>query len=372
MHDLFLCYSTNDRELAKWLVEQLKKAGLSVWWDEEQIESRGEHVRRMIEGLAECRGLVALLTPSFVDSPWVPKELFAALVVFHGMSERFPGLQRNILLAAADSGAKIPDECCAMLGLEDHLHDARLQRGLQHLHVYAAHVRKMVHVTRNALIFPVYPDDLAGSQWFVNHSAAMWHKANYQTWKDAFGADIPKPSESRRKSLKALWRWILPLRRYCSWNRRSAIRCLDEFREQSGGEPIEPIEAFHNPNPMMRAIRNLWENRNISLVLHEERAYGMRSLASNPLTVTPHFGNPTDVVIGITNVERSGFVDLENAYRTIRSTTSIQNDLFDLSVLAALIVGYEKWFTRLTRYRDVEKRILLPLLAGERLGDEYY
>ena len=126
MYDLFLCYSSKDGEIAHWLMDRLTHLGLTVWWDTEQIESGVKYVERMAKGLAECLGMAALITSSFATAPWATEELWTAGQLYHQMSDRFPAMKRNLLLAVAEPTVYVPEKCCEIFYMVSGAHDADL------------------------------------------------------------------------------------------------------------------------------------------------------------------------------------------------------------------------------------------------------
>ncbi len=75
-YDLFLSHASEDkRAIARPLYKALKKAGMSVWFDEETL-TIGDNLRGKIdEGLARCRYGVVILSPKFFSKRWPKKEL---------------------------------------------------------------------------------------------------------------------------------------------------------------------------------------------------------------------------------------------------------------------------------------------------------
>jgi hypothetical protein len=73
MTDIFLSYSSKDRELVRPLVEVLERHGWSVWWDQE-IPS-GTNFGKVIEKhLSSARCAIVAWTRNSVDSDWVRNE----------------------------------------------------------------------------------------------------------------------------------------------------------------------------------------------------------------------------------------------------------------------------------------------------------
>lgn len=74
--DVFVSHASEDKEpVAKPLADALKKAGLSVWYDEFELKV-GDSLRRSIDdGLSKSRYGVVILSPAFFAKEWTQKEL---------------------------------------------------------------------------------------------------------------------------------------------------------------------------------------------------------------------------------------------------------------------------------------------------------
>lgn len=74
MYDIFLSYSTEDRERLKPLVNALDQQGWSVFWDHRSIPV-GKNWRMAIgEAVANCRCMVVAWSEASVQSKWVQEE----------------------------------------------------------------------------------------------------------------------------------------------------------------------------------------------------------------------------------------------------------------------------------------------------------
>jgi hypothetical protein len=77
---VFLCHSTLDKSFVRKLRDELRKRGVKVWLDEEQILVGHDFVDRMEEGISNAEYTVVVLSPRFVSSgPWAKEEYRAAL-----------------------------------------------------------------------------------------------------------------------------------------------------------------------------------------------------------------------------------------------------------------------------------------------------
>jgi hypothetical protein len=74
--DLFVSYASEDKEaFVRPLVETLRNAGLSVWWDEFALRL-GDSLRRAIDhSLTNSRFGVVVVSPSFLAKDWPQREL---------------------------------------------------------------------------------------------------------------------------------------------------------------------------------------------------------------------------------------------------------------------------------------------------------
>lgn len=96
MSDVFISYSSNDREEARRLADALEASGISVWWDR-QIPPGRTYDEVIEEALGSARCVVVLWSESSVGSDWVKTE--AAV-----------GYQRKALVPAMLEPVDIPLE----------------------------------------------------------------------------------------------------------------------------------------------------------------------------------------------------------------------------------------------------------------------
>ena len=83
MSDIFISYSSNDAVKVRRLVEALKDRGGRLWFDEDQILPGDDLVKKMSDGISQCRYYVICLSPSFEKKPptsWVKKEFKMAML----------------------------------------------------------------------------------------------------------------------------------------------------------------------------------------------------------------------------------------------------------------------------------------------------
>lgn len=78
MADIFISYSSKDREKAEMLTEMLSSAGLSVWIDQQGIIGAEKWATEIVDGINSCSTFLVLLSQSSVTSENVLRELSLA------------------------------------------------------------------------------------------------------------------------------------------------------------------------------------------------------------------------------------------------------------------------------------------------------
>ena len=78
MADIFISYSSKDREQALQLIELLSSAGLSVWIDQAGIDVATSWSGEIVDAIEGCRAFVVLLSPNSIESVNVVKEVSLA------------------------------------------------------------------------------------------------------------------------------------------------------------------------------------------------------------------------------------------------------------------------------------------------------
>ncbi len=78
MADIFISYSSHDREQADLLTELLASAGLSVWIDQSGIEVSTSWSKEIVQAIDACRAFVVLLSPNSIESINVIREVSLA------------------------------------------------------------------------------------------------------------------------------------------------------------------------------------------------------------------------------------------------------------------------------------------------------
>lgn len=71
---IFISYSTRDKQVATWLSVDLANEGHTPWLDEWQIKAGESIPNKIAHGIDECDYLLVLLSPHSVKSGWVERE----------------------------------------------------------------------------------------------------------------------------------------------------------------------------------------------------------------------------------------------------------------------------------------------------------
>jgi TolB-like protein/Flp pilus assembly protein TadD len=77
-HDIFISYSSKDKEKADQLSELLASAGLSVWIDESGLEVASSWSAEIVDAISACSAFIVLLSPNSIESHNVIKEVSLA------------------------------------------------------------------------------------------------------------------------------------------------------------------------------------------------------------------------------------------------------------------------------------------------------
>ncbi|HET9137628.1 MAG TPA: TIR domain-containing protein, partial [Candidatus Kapabacteria bacterium] len=78
MADIFISYSSKDREKAEQLMELLASAGLSVWIDKQSLEISSSWSGEIVDAIEACKAFIILLSPHSAVSNNVAKEVSLA------------------------------------------------------------------------------------------------------------------------------------------------------------------------------------------------------------------------------------------------------------------------------------------------------
>ena len=110
--EVFISYSSLDRDIVMPVVQSLRENGISVWVDEGNIHAADLWSEQIVQAIADCRVMVVLLSQNSADSHNVVKEVMLA-------SE-----QKKVLLPVYLEPADIPAKLQYQLA------------GIQHLELY--------------------------------------------------------------------------------------------------------------------------------------------------------------------------------------------------------------------------------------------
>lgn len=78
MADIFISYSSKDREKAEQLTELLASAGLTVWIDKQGIQAASSWSEEIVHGIDSCSVFILMLSPNSIESHNVVKEVSLA------------------------------------------------------------------------------------------------------------------------------------------------------------------------------------------------------------------------------------------------------------------------------------------------------
>jgi tetratricopeptide (TPR) repeat protein len=81
MPKVFISHSSKDKKFTLKLVQDLKDAGIPVWYDINDIRVGDSIIERIEQGLRECDYLVIVLSRASTNSRWVQEELSAAKTI---------------------------------------------------------------------------------------------------------------------------------------------------------------------------------------------------------------------------------------------------------------------------------------------------
>ncbi len=76
----FLCHSSKDKELVERIANDLRHSGVNVWLDKWQLKAGDSLNTRIQSAIKQSGYLVVFLSQSSTSSPWVQRELNAALI----------------------------------------------------------------------------------------------------------------------------------------------------------------------------------------------------------------------------------------------------------------------------------------------------
>ena len=126
--EVFISYSSYDRDRVMPVVESLRSSGISVWVDEGNIHAADLWSEQIVQAIADCRVMVVMLSQNSTDSHNVVKEVMLA-------SE-----QKKALLPVYLEPANIPAKLQYQLA------------GIQHLELYGQEEQKVLTDSEKELV----------------------------------------------------------------------------------------------------------------------------------------------------------------------------------------------------------------------------
>lgn len=136
--DVFVCFASEDRALARALAHELDGRGVTVWIDERGLAG-GDPVRRTIETvIRRCTCAAVVLSGSFFQKEWPQRELDGlfqreirerrsiVVPILHGLTidevcDHAPMLATRLALRAANGVASIAVEITRLVAIQDDL-----------------------------------------------------------------------------------------------------------------------------------------------------------------------------------------------------------------------------------------------------------
>lgn len=101
MPTVFISYSAKDRITAASIADELRRRGVSVWFDQQEILAGDSLVGRISEGIDSSDYLLVLLSRSSLDSAWVQREVGIAF-------DRFGTEAGNVIIPVKIDDSPIP------------------------------------------------------------------------------------------------------------------------------------------------------------------------------------------------------------------------------------------------------------------------
>jgi TIR domain-containing protein/uncharacterized protein DUF4384 len=76
--DVFISYSSRDRQRVCEILAQLQAAGIRLWWDQQRIDGAQVFTEEISSGIRACKALVLMGSQASMQSRWVNRELLLA------------------------------------------------------------------------------------------------------------------------------------------------------------------------------------------------------------------------------------------------------------------------------------------------------
>lgn len=106
MFDVFISYSSADAAFVQDLVRRMERRGVALWFDRAEIKPGDYNRERINKGISDSRYMLAVLSPSSLNSRWVQHEIDAAMI--RELNERNVQLI-PLLIGAIDESDLPPD-----------------------------------------------------------------------------------------------------------------------------------------------------------------------------------------------------------------------------------------------------------------------
>src|ERR1043165_3538952 len=78
MQQLFISHAEEDQTLAAEIAGALEKSGFSAWYYERDSVPGPSYLKQVIAAIAQCAGVIVIVSPSAMDSHIVDAELYRA------------------------------------------------------------------------------------------------------------------------------------------------------------------------------------------------------------------------------------------------------------------------------------------------------
>ena len=99
--DVFISYSSADRDVARRLANDLKSAGVGVWYDEFHLKAGDPILHTIRDGIEQSDVLLVLVSKNSIASKWVDRELRDAF-------ERFGERGTPVIIPVRVDNAPVP------------------------------------------------------------------------------------------------------------------------------------------------------------------------------------------------------------------------------------------------------------------------
>ncbi|MBD0673314.1 toll/interleukin-1 receptor domain-containing protein [Streptomyces sp. CBMA156] len=80
-HDVFVCYSSADRQQVVRIAERMRRKHLRVWLDDWELKPGDSIIKKVKSGIQHSRFMLAIVSENSMKSHWVQHELSASLFV---------------------------------------------------------------------------------------------------------------------------------------------------------------------------------------------------------------------------------------------------------------------------------------------------